>query len=262
MSIWRVLRAPTVALILASLVVSLVVEGVTTQINRGLNPSKPGDNSVLAQGGELWLEQGKPGQRYVITGKRILPGGRGLNEVTVFLIDEPIGTRVVAPQAELKDGAWRFATASRFHAEGPAEPLVDYTLPTTTTPADLALKLKSPEDMTFFELATALSAQMTDSGLRAAVAMRFMRLLTLPGLLVGSLFIAFAFTAGYRKASGYGVAVLYGIVLGFVVFVITEMADRAGSAGVLDPTLAAVGPGFVAIVIGLTVLLHKEDGRA
>jgi lipopolysaccharide export system permease protein len=116
--------------------------------------------------------------------------------------------------------------------------------------------------MTFFELAAALSARMTDSGLRAAIAMRFMRLLTLPILLVGSLFIAFAFTAGYRRSSGYGVAVLYGIVLGFVVFVITEMADRAGSAGVLDPTLAAIGPGFVAIVIGLTVLLHKEDGRA
>jgi lipopolysaccharide export system permease protein len=44
--------------------------------------------------------------------------------------------------------------------------------------------------------------------------------------------------------------------------VITEMADRAGSTGVLDPTFAAVGPAFVAIVIGVTVLLYKEDGRA
>jgi lipopolysaccharide export system permease protein len=262
MSIWRVLRAPTIALILASLAVSLVIEGVTTQINRGLTPSQPGDNSLLAQGGELWLEQGQPGQRYIISAQRILPGGQGLHDITIFMRDTPIGTRVVAPEAVLQDGAWHFATASRFHAEGPAEPLTNYSLPTTTTPADLALKLKSPEDMTFFELAEALSARMTDSGLRAAIAMRFMRLLTLPILLVGSLFIAFAFTAGYRRTSGYGVAVLYGIVLGFVVFVITEMADRAGSAGVLDPTLAAIGPGFVAIVIGLTVLLHKEDGRA
>jgi lipopolysaccharide export system permease protein len=51
-------------------------------------------------------------------------------------------------------------------------------------------------------------------------------------------------------------------VLGFVVFLVTEMADRAGSAGVLDPTFAAVGPAFVAVLTGLTVLLYKEDGRA
>jgi lipopolysaccharide export system permease protein len=56
--------------------------------------------------------------------------------------------------------------------------------------------------------------------------------------------------------------VVYAILIGFVVFVITEMADRAGSAGSLDPTFAACGPAFVAIVIGLTVLLYREDGWA
>jgi lipopolysaccharide export system permease protein len=46
-----------------------------------------------------------------------------------------------------------------------------------------------------------------------------------------------------------------------VVYVVTELATRSGFAGVLDPTFAAAGPAFVAIVIGLTVLLYKEDGR-
>ncbi|WDR03583.1 LptF/LptG family permease [Devosia algicola] len=91
--------------------------------------------------------------------------------------------------------------------------------------------------------------------------MRVIKLLALPLVLCGSLLIAFAFTAGYRRSDRYGAAILYGIVLGFVVFMITEMADRAGSSGVLDPGFAAVGPAFVAIVIGVTVLLYKEDGR-
>jgi lipopolysaccharide export system permease protein len=50
--------------------------------------------------------------------------------------------------------------------------------------------------------------------------------------------------------------------LGFVVFVITEMAGRAGAAGVLNPAFAAWEPAIVAGVAGVTILLHKEDGRA
>jgi lipopolysaccharide export system permease protein len=86
--------------------------------------------------------------------------------------------------------------------------------------------------------------------------------LALPVLLIGSVLIGFAFTSGYRRTNKYGGAVLYGVVLGFVVYVVTELANRSGYAGVLDPAFAAAGPAFVAIVIGLTVLLYKEDGRA
>jgi len=73
--------------------------------------------------------------------------------------------------------------------------------------------------------------------------------------------IAFAFTAGYRRTNKYGGAVLYGIVLGFLVYVVTELAGRAGDAGVMNPVLASAGPALVAIVIGVTVLLNREDGR-
>ena len=91
--------------------------------------------------------------------------------------------------------------------------------------------------------------------------MRLSRLFALPLSLAASLLIAFAFTTGYRRTNKYGVTVLYGIVLGFVVYVVTEMAAIAGSAGVLQPAFAAFAPAFVALVIGTTVLLYKEDGR-
>ena len=110
---------------------------------------------------------------------------------------------------------------------------------------------------------SAASAQrVADPQLRASAVTSLLRLLALPALLAGSVLIGFAFTSGYRRTNKYGAAVLYGIVLGFVVYVVTELANRSGFAGVLDPTFAAAGPAFVAIVIGLTVLLYKEDGRA
>ena len=79
--------------------------------------------------------------------------------------------------------------------------------------------------------------------------------------LAASLLVAFAFTTGYRRTNKYGAAVLYGIVLGFVFYVVTELAVQAGYAGVLQPAFAAFAPAFVAFVVGTTVLLFREDGR-
>ena len=260
-SIWRAVRAPTIALALVSFTVVLGGETASTMINRGLYPTPPGPtNSTPA--GEIWLEQRSGETHYVIMASGMRPGGTQLGDVTVFLLSAGNEDRLEAAEARLEQAEWVFPTGIIRTAEAQARTVYDYRLPTTSTPAEISLKLSSTEDMTFFELAELLRAGVTDASIRNAAAMRLIKLLALPLVLTGSLFIAFAFTAGYRRSSNYGPAVLYGMVLGFVVFVITEMADRAGSTGVLDPTFAAVGPAFVAIVIGVTVLLHKEDGRA
>ena len=261
-SIWRTVRAPVIVLGLLSLATSLGLETISTQINRQLSPTPPGQASMLTPAGEIWLEQRSGDFHYVMMATGMQQGGTALGQVTVFHLGESEEARLEAPEAILEDGHWVFPTAIVRTPDRPARTLFNYSLPTSSTAQELSLKLASTEDMTFFELASLLQAGVADASIRTAATMRLIKLLALPLVLTGSLFIAFAFTAGYRRGSNYGPAVLYGIVLGFVVFVITEMADRAGSTGVLDPTFAAIGPAFVAIVIGVTVLLHKEDGRA
>ncbi|WP_172125345.1 MULTISPECIES: LptF/LptG family permease [unclassified Devosia] len=261
-SIWRIVRAPTVALILVSFVIALGAETMSTQINRQLYPTSPGKSSMLTDGDDIWLEQRSGEFRYVLLARAMQPGGSVLGDVTVYALGGEMPPRIEAPEAQLRDGHWLMPEATVRTADAPARLVRDFALPTTSSPAEISLKLASTEDMTFFELSRLVSAGIADEGIRAAATMRLIKLLSLPLVLTGSLFIAFAFTAGYRRSANYGPAVLSGIVLGFVVFVITEMADRAGSTGVLDPTFAAVGPALVAIVIGVTVLLYKEDGRA
>lgn len=261
-SIWRIVRAPTLALIAVSFVIALGAETVSTQINRELYPTSPGKSSMLTEDGEIWLEQRSGDYHYNILAHAMQPGGSVLGDVTIYALSGNMPPRIEAAEAELRDGQWRMAQATVRTADAPARLVRDFVLPTISSPAEISLKLSSTEDMTFFELSRLLSTGIADEAIRAAAAMRLIKLLALPLVLTGSLFIAFAFTAGYRRSANYGPAVLSGIVLGFVVFVITEMADRAGSTGVLDPIFAAVGPALVAIVIGVTVLLHKEDGRA
>jgi lipopolysaccharide export system permease protein len=261
-SIWRVIRAPALALLLAGLAVTLGGESLVTSTNRDIQATLPGANSPIATTTGFWLEQKlKNGDPYVVQAEHVV-GGTQLQDVTIFMPDGQRQGRIVAPLVRLGDGAWEVPQATQFRAGLPPRSLTNYRIFTSTTAGDLRLKLTSTEDMTFYELAASLSSKVSDPVLRAAVTTRFLRLLSLPALLVGALFIAFAFTSGYRRGTGYGRPVIYAILIGFVVFVITEMADRAGSAGSLDPTFAACGPAFVAIVIGLTVLLYREDGWA
>jgi lipopolysaccharide export system permease protein len=188
--------------------------------------------------------------------------GTVLNQVTVFFSDAEDRARIEAESARLADGHWVLGNAVRYRADAPAESFAELRIATSTTAGDMRARLVSVRDLTFLELIEAYGNGIADPALRASVHTSLLRLIALPGLLVGSVLIAFAFTSGYRRTNKYGGTVLYGIVLGFVVYVVTELANRSGFAGVLDPAFAAAGPAFVAIVIGLTVLLYREDGRA
>jgi lipopolysaccharide export system permease protein len=261
-SIWTVMRAPILAVAVASILVATFGESLTAQLDRAINPSTPRDSGALTTTSGLWLEQSSGDIDYVIEADLVQPGGTVLNGVTVFVRNGLDYDMLEAKEARLREGEWFLPSATSYRGDSLPRAVDAVAIPTVTTADDLRVRLAATEDLTFFELAAALAGQLRDPLLYSAVATRFLRLITLPLMLAGSLLIAFAFTAGYRRTNKYGAAVLYGIVLGFVVFLVTEMADRAGSAGVLDPTFAAVGPAFVAVLIGLTVLLYKEDGRA
>lgn len=261
-SIWKVMRAPALIVALASVLVATLGESATAELDRAINLSTPRDSGAINTTGGLWLEQSSGDTSYVINAEHVQPGGTVLNDVTVFVRSGLDYDTIEAPEAQLSEGEWVLPAATVYRGDSLPKAIRGLSLPTITTIDDLRVRLAATDDLTFFELAAALGGQLRDPLLYSAVATRFLRLVTLPLMLVGSLLIAFAFTAGYRRTNKYGAAVLYGIVLGFVVFLVTEMADRAGSAGVLDPTFAAVGPAFVAVLIGLTVLLYKEDGRA
>lgn len=263
LSIWRILRGPVVMIALAGALVAFVVEGVTTEVNRAINPTPPGLGGGIVQAtATIWFEQQGADGRYYMTARDSREDGTLLSEAIAFPLDDPEIRRIEAEEARFVDGHWHFDAPMVIDRAGDATEPGSFRLASDSTPSDLRMRLGSTEDFTFLELAEALRAGLTDPETRAAAATRYAKLTALPALLVGALLIAFAFTAGYRRTNAYGATIVYGIVLGFVVFVVTEMADRAGSSGVLDPAFAAWGPAAVAILIGVTVLLYKEDGRA
>ena len=262
LSIWQILRGPVLAMIVLGLVISMFVDSEVTKLSRFIQPATQVAGTSVGVANEIWMEQTAGGDRFIMNAASALPDVVGLSDVTVFLGQDFDLRRIIATRAEMQTGLWVFTDVMITRANGVGEHLDRYFLETDATVADIQLKLTSTEDLTFFELMAALSTGVTDSNLLAAAATRFSRLLAMPVLLVGTLLIAFAFTAGYRRTGSYGGTILYGIVLGFVMFVINQMAEQSGSSGVLSPNTAAWGPAIVMVIIGLTVLLYREDGRA
>lgn len=258
-SVWRVMIAPLAVTILGGVLITLVVDTAVIQFNRTLSPSSTSSGDVSATG-TLWLDERQGDLHYILEAGYVNPSGSALGTVNIFMMEAP-RDRIEAVAAELVGGEWVMAEATRYRSNEVPETMTDFRLPTAQSAGDMQARLASVKDMTVWELAGSLAARLNDPKERAEAETRFLRLLALPLTLCGSLVIAFAFTAGYRRTNKYGGAVLYGIVLGVLVYVVTEMAGRAGGAGVMHPAIAVAGPVVVAIVIGVTVLLNREDGR-
>jgi lipopolysaccharide export system permease protein len=81
-----------------------------------------------------------------------------------------------------------------------------------------------------------------------------------PILLLAMVLIAAIVSLRFSRSKDLGQMILAGIGVGFVLYVITKIARDLGGAGIVPAPLAAWLPAIVATLIGITVLLHLEDG--
>lgn len=259
-SVWRIMRFPVISLAIISIIISVFIDAKITQINRSIMPSIQTTTQSIGKNNQVWLQQKNNYFSYVIEGKKNSQKVYTLKNVNIFLSPKSEYSSITASEATLVSGKWELKGVNLYTAGAPKKNIQIYSLPTFSTRAELELRLASTDDFTFFELKDALSSSLADPIAKSAAQTRFARLLALPALLVGVLLIAFAFSSKYRRTGALGSVILSGVVLGFVVFVITEMAYRAGSSGVISPLFAAWGPAMLAIVIGVSILLFIEDG--
>ncbi len=263
-SIWTVMRWPILMILVLGGLMTTVVDSIAIRAYEQFDAAEIGwGRAYGVQNRATWFNQSGSEGTYRLYAGTVLQGGTELADVSILRYDsEPGGdSRIHAESAVLKRGNWELRNGVVLGVDQPLQRFETMAIPTRATAYELSLKLGTAEDLSWFALGESLARGISDRFARAAAETRFQKLSAMPFVLVGSLLIAFAFTAGYRRAGHYGRTIVYGIVLGLVVFVITEMADRAGSAGVLNPVVAAWGPALAAIVIGLTVILRREDGR-
>lgn len=257
-SVWRLMRAPIATALLIGLAISLGVQAAVVTIDRGLTA----DGGVAqVSAGTFWLDERTAEVHYILEAGYVHPGGELLGTVSVFMLDLP-RVQFAAETAE--------ADRRRMGDAGDRRPATSRRMPGSTyrlPPPDHHIAWRHADKAEFGQRHDHLragGAGGADERPQAAgrslhpvrQAARFAgQLVWLPGhclRIYGRLL---------KDQEVWWDGALWTALVFFVVYVVTEMAGRAGEAGVIQPVIAVLGPAVVAIVAGATVLLNREDGR-
>lgn len=260
-STWGILTGPVLALALTGVFFSFVVDPALIRLN-AFSDGRTANSLLFSSSEDVWISQTSADGDSYIHASSIFAGGAGLRDVTIYLISPETGLsgRILAETAELSEGFWTLQNGTIFESDQPPSKFGSYIVPSNLTQDSVLLSVGQAKSLSLWSLIWRFNEVNPREISVSAAHMRYHRLIAMPLALVGGLLIAFAFSSRYQRVGPSGSRMLYGIVLGFVLFVLTKMAEDAGTSGVLDPRIAAWGPPIVAIMASVTMLLYVEDG--
>ncbi|MGE0501312.1 MAG: LPS export ABC transporter permease LptG [Rhizobiaceae bacterium] len=209
-----------------------------------------------------WLRQRYDDTDTVIGAYEVTAGGQTLINAVFLQIDSngDITQRFDASRAYLREGHWELVDVRRYRPGTVPEPMASVTVPTHLRPEIVQERLARPETIPFFELPEKIEIAKS-FGLKAnGFAMQLHTLVALPFLLVAMTLIAATVSIRFTRTGQSGALVFGGVAAGFLLYVISVLVKAFGSAGLVPPVIAAWVPVFLAGVIGVTILLHREDG--
>jgi lipopolysaccharide export system permease protein len=210
----------------------------------------------------LWLRQGDQDAQSVIHALSVADQGVHLDDVIVFLYgahDRVVG-RIDARNAQLVQGAWQLNDAWVSGGDGVARHYDRYETKTTLTPTQIQESFAPPDTLSFWTLPHFIRAAESAGFSAIRYRLYLYSLLTLPVLLAAMVFMAASFSLRLSRAGGMGRVVLISALSGFGVYFFTDLTRALGQSAILPPWLAATAPAAAAILIGMTLVFHQEDG--
>jgi len=211
----------------------------------------------------LWLLQsdGK-GMPSVIHGNRLAAGGVNLRDVMLLLLDKQyrLVGRIDAEEARLDGGLWRISKGTLWKPDKAQEPFAETTVETNMTPDKIEESFASPETMSFWELPGFISLLEQSGFATQRHWLYYNALLARPFLLAAMVLIAATFSLRMHRRGGTMLMLAAGVGTGFALFFLNYLVIALGNSSTIPATLAAWTPAGVSWLVGVSFLLHLEDG--
>ena len=216
----------------------------------------------VAPGG-LWLRQpDHGGGELLLHARKMNPATAELEQVVVFSFgpDARFASRIDAPRAYLRDGHWELVNPLISATDGSSRTESQLDLPTDLTPPRIEESYAAPETLSFWDLPRFIE-DLEAVGFSAREHRLYWHgLLAMPLLLSAMLLIGTTSSLRLVRRGGTGLLIAAGLATGFVFYIMSDVVFAIGLSGRLPAILAAWIPAGVAVLLGLTTLLHLEDG--
>jgi lipopolysaccharide export system permease protein len=267
-SVWQLLIPVwLLAMILGSLTVAIlnpVSAALYTRYESRVDLLEDGDidRMELSSGG-LWLRQSWGDLPIILHATSVMDQeAMQLGDMTVFLLDANGGYagRIDAPVGQLTEGAWILKEAVRVDPVGRMEHIPVLRIPTNLSPDRIHNGLAPPETISFWDLPEYISTLRSIGLPTRGHVVHFQNLLATPLMFAAMLLIGTVFSLRFARRGGTLIFVAMGIASGFVFFVFANVVLAVGLSGRLPAEMAAWTPAVVAILLGLALLFHTEDG--
>lgn len=252
------------ALIFGTLSVTVLNPVATAGFERAqeLEAQVTGAETRANRDAQRWIKQRTQDGETIIGADGVLDDGTTLVRPVFLRIDDSgrIFERLDARRAELHDGGWVLKDVLRRRGQRPPDLVEEMTVPTNLRREFVEERLTTPEAVSVFELPRKIEIARS-FGLQAnAFATHFQSLLATPPLLVAMSLIAATVSMRFARMGQSATMILGGILAGFLLYVVSALVEAFGSAGFVPPVVAAWTPVAIAMFIGVTFLLYKEDG--
>lgn len=274
LSAWEFLAAPVICAILLGLAGTALVSPLSSVL---LGRAEALDNAYLRtvsattlslNGGQLWMRQADHGLVHDgvaimhVQKVRLADGRLSGSNASIFRLgpSDRLLERIEAPSIALADKAWELPGARLIRPDELPSAAHDIRLSTDLSVGRVQQSFASPDTLSFWALPGFIGLLRRAGFSTVRHRLHFQSLLALP-LLAGTMaLVAAGFSMRPARRGGTAQMMGSGIAAGFLLFVISKIAEQFGNSGVLPPFLAAWAPAAAGLMLALSLLLHLEDG--
>jgi len=210
----------------------------------------------------VWLRQAEGATNSVVHALRVASQDFELYDVIIFTFegqDKFVG-RIDAASARLEPGYWLLTNAWVTSPERPGRFEHEYRLPTDMTRERIQDGFAAPETISFWDLPAFIRTLEVAGFSATRHRLYWHRSIAGPLLLFAMVLLAATFSLRPPRRGGSTRLIMGGVGCGFLLFFMSNLVAALGQSASIPVILAAWAPAAVSTLLGVSMLLHLEDG--
>jgi lipopolysaccharide export system permease protein len=219
-------------------------------------------NLVTSAGSGVWLREQGPDGTAIVHATQVSLADRSLGGLILLMFDpnDHFEERVDAKAGRIENGFWQLTGVERVAAGHAAETLNELKVPTRINYREILDRFARTTSISFWDLPRYISILESTGFSARPHRLLWNRLLAIPVLYMALLVIAASFALRFHRKGDAALLAGAGAFTGFLLYFLSDLVYALGINSSIPLQLAAWAPAGVTALLGITMLLHFEDG--